>query len=60
LKVINSPFNDQLLAGSNTFGAQYALAQIPFQERIDFLNCGHLWDSLQFHQPDAQVRSNLS
>jgi hypothetical protein len=60
LKVINCAFNDQLLASPNAFGAQYALAQIPFQERIDFLNAGHLWNSLQFHQPDAQVCSNLS
>jgi hypothetical protein len=55
LKVVNSTFNDQFLAGSNTFGAQYALAQIPFKERIDLLNAGHLGNPLQLHQSDAQV-----
>jgi hypothetical protein len=60
LKVVNSSFNDQFLARSNTLTTQDAFAKIPFNEWIDFLYGGHLGDPLEFNQSDAHIRGKLA
>jgi len=41
--------NNQFLAGPDTFGAQYAFAQITFEEGIDFFNRRHAGNPLQLY-----------